>query len=72
MRLGKENMALDGYGHGAAVAVIIIIIIIIIVVAVFAGLNNGTQPYLIATGSRRDEDSVAVSRGDLRALCGQL
>jgi len=59
-----------GYGYGAAVAVIIIIIIIIIIVAVFAGLNNGTQGYLVAAGGRRDEDTVAVNRADLRALCG--
>ncbi len=60
----------QGYGYGAAVAVIIIIIIIIIIVAVFAGLNNGGHGF--TTVARRDEDSVSVSRADLRALCGHL
>lgn len=60
----------QGYGYGAAVAVIIVIIIIIIIVAIFAGLNNGANGYLVATG-RRDEDTVSVSRADLRALCAQ-
>jgi len=59
-----------GYGYGAALAVIIIVVIIIILVAIFAGLNQGGHGYLVA--GHREDDTVAVRRADLRALCSQL
>ncbi len=66
--INKENMA-HGYGHGygAAAAVIIIIIIIIIIVALFAGFGHGGQTFALVAGD--DDDTVAVSKSALHALC---
>ena len=68
--MGHEYGYGHGYGYGAAVAVIIIIIIIIIIVAIFAGFNQGGHGFGVR--KRHDDDTVAVSRSDLRALCAAL